>query len=590
MTKPKPKRYTWDDVWISAKAVGFTPLNVPTGSGLTCNTRAVGLYKFLCHCGKEFSPPIKGICVGHYKSCGCRQFSSIGRPFARKYKWRDLYAALDDQKKKLTKAPGLFGGPGDELTGTEEVGQWEFICFCGNPFVCLPREVITRGAGCGCRGGRRLTKAALKTKIEEMGTLKLLGTIDRSLVKGDTETVQCKCGEIFTAKRSDILRGFTKSCGCLSVETSITRGLSIRKWTVGDTKEAAAINGLRYLSDLSDDCYINSSVIHVFICKCGHKFGAKPGDIRRGYVLSCGCTKSLPQREISDFIESLGFEVLYNDKTTIKKELDIVIPSHKLAIEFHGLYYHGETLSPKSKNKTLARVKLCQAAGYRLVVVFESEWLEKRPQIEDYLQSILIAPSIKIGARKCTIEQGKCPFFFKEFHLQENYGGIVYQLVYKGQTVAAASFSRPNGSKKGRNYGQYELNRYCVRSGFAISGALARLTDAFLKDHPNVPVIVTYSDNRWSEGGTYLRNGYTLEKEVLPTYWYFKKGTKGPLYHRFMFCKKGLIRLHGGDPNKTEWELAKEARLDRIWDTGKKRWILKSKYFIAPIEIEEAFC
>ena len=52
------------------------------------------------------------------------------------------------------------------------------------------------------------------------------------------------------------------------------------------------------------------------------------------------------ETEIKEFIEGLGFETYKgkNRKLLEGKEIDLIIPSVKIAIEYNGLYYHTENM------------------------------------------------------------------------------------------------------------------------------------------------------------------------------------------------------------------------------------------------------
>jgi hypothetical protein len=81
--------------------------------------------------------------------------------------------------------------------------------------------------------------------------------------------------------------------------------------------------------------------------------------------------------------------------------------------------------------------------------------------------------------------------------------------------------------------------------------------------------IVSWSDNRWSEGKVYEALGFYLEEELGPDYSYVKdrqRISKQSCQKKHLF-KKGAV----GD---TELEMAKSLGYSRIWDCGKKRWVL----------------
>ena len=69
------------------------------------------------------------------------------------------------------------------------------------------------------------------------------------------------------------------------------------------------------------------------------------------------------------------------------KEVDILIPEIKLAIEFNGIWSH--SLENRTKlnyhlNKTLA----CEKIGYRLIHIWENDWDNNHSEIKDKLIKI----------------------------------------------------------------------------------------------------------------------------------------------------------------------------------------------------------
>jgi G:T-mismatch repair DNA endonuclease (very short patch repair protein) len=65
-----------------------------------------------------------------------------------------------------------------------------------------------------------------------------------------------------------------------------------------------------------------------------------------------------------------------NDKALIGKELDIVIPEIKLAIEYNGLYWHSINGSKYKFGQHLSKTQSCEKLGYRLLYVWEDEWAD----------------------------------------------------------------------------------------------------------------------------------------------------------------------------------------------------------------------
>ena len=75
--------------------------------------------------------------------------------------------------------------------------------------------------------------------------------------------------------------------------------------------------------------------------------------------------------------------------------------------------------------------------------------------------------------------------------------------------------------KKNKNYGRYELHRYCVKSGLTIVGGANRLLKAF-EDEFHPLSLVSYSDNDYFIGDIYDKLGFACVGQVNPRYyWYY---------------------------------------------------------------------
>lgn len=112
----------------------------------------------------------------------------------------------------------------------------------------------------------------------------------------------------------------------------------------------------------------------------------------------------LQEKEIYNFINSLNVESIENDKTLLNGlEIDILLPKHKLGIEYNGLYWHSEQF--KDKNYHINKTKLCEENGYRLIQIFEDEWNDKKEIVKSRLINIIGLTKNKIYGRKCIIKE-----------------------------------------------------------------------------------------------------------------------------------------------------------------------------------------
>jgi len=323
----------------------------------------------------------------------------------------------------------------------------------------------------------------------------------------------------------------------------------------------------------------------IFKCTCDKLVYPNIHNVIVGRNKSCGCIKSRPQREVFDFIQELGFGVIENDNSLIRSEkkfleLDIYIPEKNIAIEYCGLYWHGEVHNNiNARMKHLNKLKLCQEKGIRLITIFEDEWLLKPEQTKGYLKAILSKTEIKIDARKCELKpilNSIARGFHNNNHIQGNSNGKSIGLYFNNELICVATFAKPSASRNStkNNENKIELMRYTVKINHSVRGGMGKLLKDFIKNNKNIKEVVSYSDNRWSNGNLYKTLGFKQVNSGSPSYFYFKNGSIEK-YHRFNFTKKKALKLFGGDPlNETEWSIMSKNGYDRIWDCGSSKWIL----------------
>lgn len=302
--------------------------------------------------------------------------------------------------------------------------------------------------------------------------------------------------------------------------------------------------------------------------KCGNIFEYKFNHVKD---LECACpycqesNASLGERELNNFIKSLCIEFKSNDRNLISpQELDIVIPSKKIAIEYDGLYYHSDWHISKSYH--LDKTNLCKNKGYRLVHIFEDEWQKKQSIVKARIKNILGLTPYKIYARKCTIKEidtELCNKFIEKYHIQSSIpASVKLGLFYKSHLIAVMTFTKPRFNKKYN----WELLRYCTIFNFNIIGGASKLLSYFRKNYNGS--IITYADKRWSQGNMYKQLGFTELKDSEPAYYYWKNYNR---YSRVKFQKHKLANiLEKYDPNLSEYENMVMNNYRRIYDCGNK--------------------
>ena len=123
-----------------------------------------------------------------------------------------------------------------------------------------------------------------------------------------------------------------------------------------------------------------------YICNNGHDRWQIWNDFKQGHrCYECSMSISNAEKEILEYIQTFNLSIICNDRKIIRPlELDIVIPDKKIAIEYCGLYWHGNLKKPDKKYH-LKKLELCNEQGYRLITIFEDEWLFKNDIVKDRL-------------------------------------------------------------------------------------------------------------------------------------------------------------------------------------------------------------
>jgi len=291
----------------------------------------------------------------------------------------------------------------------------------------------------------------------------------------------------------------------------------------------------------------------------------------------CAKLDSKAQREIYDYVKTMRPDAEYDDNTIIKpKQLDIVVPSLKLAIEYCGLRFHGVVYAKKHPRYHSNKTDACNDLGYRLITIFENEWLDSPEIVKERISYILGYGARGYGARTTQIQKidfATARDFMKMHHLQ----GSTTQMpdaygAYKGDDlIAVMAFSKPRVFM-GRSDGYPELVRFAT-DGRNHSGIASKLFKHYITT-TNPAGIISYSDRRWSNGNLYKALGFGYSHTSKPNYQYFK-GKK--TFHRYTFQKKKLIAKYDADPNLTEWEIMVSMGYDKIYDCGSDVWVWESQ-------------
>lgn len=296
-----------------------------------------------------------------------------------------------------------------------------------------------------------------------------------------------------------------------------------------------------------------------------------------------------PETDLRSFVSGLGLEFIGSNRSLLKGiEVDIVIPSLKIGIEFNGNRYHSEVYGKKGRMHHIGKLIKMNDVGYGLIQIFEDEWEERGNQVRSKLKRMLGKDDgKKISARDCDvilIEASSKNSFLNKYHIQgEDRSTIHYGLIYDDDLVAVMTFD-PHRNMTQSKEGQYELKRFATKDGLLVRGGAGKLLSSFV--HEVKPKsIMSFADRRWTlnaHKNMYTTLGFQFDGSTPPEYHYYNnKLHRLKRWSKFQFGKSSIAKKfpHIYHPEKTEWQMMQEAGFDRIWDCGKFRYILEPIYF-----------
>jgi len=257
-----------------------------------------------------------------------------------------------------------------------------------------------------------------------------------------------------------------------------------------------------------------------------------------------------------------------------KREIDIYLPQEKIGFEFNGVRWHSEMFIKNDYH--LEKTKICNKNGIRLIHIFEDDFDYKTEIVKSIIGNVL-NNSNKIYARKTEVkkinDKNLIKFFLEKNHLQGFVNtNINYGLYYNNELISLMTFMKSrkviNNTDKDS---EYELVRFCNKTGLSVIGGASKLYNHFLKEYKPKSVL-SYCDISWANGNLYKKLGFQMVGVTKPNYHYVVKGKRENIinYQKHKLVKKGFNK------NLTEVEIMAELGHYRIFNCGNEKYIYKS--------------
>lgn len=355
--------------------------------------------------------------------------------------------------------------------------------------------------------------------------------------------------------------------------------------------------------DFSNTIYINNATEMTFRCNtCETDITILPSlrfDKNTDKTIFCPeCSKRTGmnslERKVANILERNSIEYVTQkwwNNGIRKYQTDFYLPGNAISIECHGLYWHSTQGATRREdscalgksfviNHLLSKFTLQKELGIQLLQFYEDEITNKENIIENIILSKVNKKHLlSIGARKTYVEvipKKEAEEFLNNYHLQGKCTfNISLGLRHKTTNDLLAvmcfhSITSNRGSKDTSDNTKSELVRYAVKDN--VSGGASKLLSYYLNTNPLITNIVSYSDNRISNGKLYEVLGFTEIKHVSPSYYYTKDGDR---FHKSNFKKDAQRKkFKNFDESLTEYVNANNNGFYQIYDAGKIKFEL----------------
>lgn len=281
-------------------------------------------------------------------------------------------------------------------------------------------------------------------------------------------------------------------------------------------------------------------------------------------------------------------QVVFHDQTVLdgNRELDIYIPSKKIAVELNGCYWHTEDHGCDRRYHQ-KKYEDALKKGVQCIQIFDDDWKLHREAVLRMIASkcgVLcdIFSVKKYGARQLKagiVAVSDARTFLDRYHIQGFSPANVHLGLFTKENELVAVMSLRNasmGRRLSRSEGEWDIQRYATSA--VIAGGFSKLMkfgrNYLLDFGEKVSDFLTFSSNLVSTGNLYAVCGFVQDGLVKPDYMYVGGYTNWIRQPKERFQKKRFKEDNRllWDESWTESRCAKENQLYRIYDAGKIKW------------------
>lgn len=337
-------------------------------------------------------------------------------------------------------------------------------------------------------------------------------------------------------------------------------------------------------------------ILNIECTKCGSEFQQPVKEhIHMGHVCRhCAKLTSRVEGSVFDFVKAICPDAEQSNRTILDdgKELDIFVPSKRVAIEVNGIFWHGD--NHKSRDYHYKKWQACKEKGIRLIQITDYDWENNQKVFSQLLAHALgCNGERKVNARECEVvhlKSRECKEFYNAYHPQGHSPNPI-NLALKtkeGEIVAIMSFgygktTRGQARANGTTKATWELSRFA--SSCSVRGGASRLFKTFIREN-NPEEVSSFSMNDYFAGGVYGVLGFVAETYGKSDYRVFHpfSGLRHKSYWQRRNIPKRLKELGKEELNfdpetdqRTEREIEDLVGAIRLWDSGKIKWVWRAE-------------
>lgn len=317
-----------------------------------------------------------------------------------------------------------------------------------------------------------------------------------------------------------------------------------------------AIHNIRPISSIEDFNFAYNQTL--WICdNCNTQFESFANN--NGRIPRCPTCYpehiSAGQVDVINYIVSiLGKDpILINDRTILlnsdkrkSKELDILIKTHSLAIEYCGLRWHTETFGNKSESYHYLKWKRCEEANIQLLTIYSDEWYNHTKLIQSMI-AVKLGISNKIDSELTNIHSistETAKSFFEYNHINGHVDHTInFALMLNNVPILCMSFIKST---------VYELVRIATIRNTEVVNGEYKLFSYFVREF-NLDFVISSCDLRFDSGKNLEKLGFIRYLDPIIKFQYVE--IEHP-YCRYEKFSEGY---------------------DKLWDCGHQKYIWKNK-------------